>query len=543
MSIAARQLAALTLFLAVSDRVVSAQEPLHLRIDQAIAASTRDYAMKAAAASSDAEFLRRVTLDLTGTIPTADEARNFLKDTSPTKRQAAVDRLLGSPEYALHMADVFDVFLMERRLDFHQLAAPWKEFLRASFAANKPWDQLVREIVSSDGNDPALRPAVRFYLDREIQPDLLTRDISRLFLGMNLECAQCHDHPIIKDYLQSDFYGLYAFLNRTVRFNDPVKKIPILAEKAEGDVTFVSVFDPEKKVKTSGPRLPRLPGIEEPVFEKGQEYLVAPAADVRPQPRFSRRALLAPKLTDPGTVAFRRNIANRLWALMMGRGLVHPLDGDHAANPPSHPELLTLLADDLAAHKFDVRYFQRELALSRTYQLSSQLPPGGTEEPARFTAAGLKPLAPEVMAWSLMQATGQVEAIRKSQGAAATDETVRKALIGNVTTFIQTFGSGVGTPQTFHVRMEHALFLANGAPLRHWFHRQAGNLTDRLAGLQTADAVADEMYLSILTRLPEAEERQEVADHLAAVPQSERLAALQELSWALLASTEFRFNH
>jgi len=253
--------------------------------------------------------------------------------------------------------------------------------------------------------------------------------------------------------------------------------------------------------------------------------------------------LLAPKLTDPGTIAFRRNIANRLWAQLMGRGLIHPLDLDHAANPPSHPELLTLLADDLAAHQFDFRYFLRELALSRTYQLSSQLPPGGIEEPARFTAANLKPLSPEELVWSLMQATGQVEAIRKSQGAAATEETVRKALAVNITPFIQTFGNGIGAAQTFFVRSEHALFLCNGVPVRHWFHPQPGNLTDRLAGLPTPDAIAEELYLSILTRLPDEEERQEVREHLAAVPQSERLAAFQELAWALLASTEFRFNH
>lgn len=543
MSRAVRELAALVVLLIVGVPVVSAQEPLHQRIDHAVVAATPDYSTKVAGLSGDAEFLRRVTLDLTGTIPTAEETRTFLADPSPAKRQVMIDRLLASPDYAWHMADVFDVFLIERRLDFNQLAAPFKEYLRNSFAANKSWDQLVREIVSTDGDDPAIRPAVRFYLDRELQPHLLTRDISRLFLGMNLECAQCHDHPVIKDYVQADYYGLFAFLNRTVRFGDPVKKISVLAEKADGEVTFVSVFDPEKKTQSTGPRLPKLPAIEEPVFEKGQEYVVAPADNVRPQPRHSRRALLAPKLIDPATVSFRRNIANRLWAHMMGRGLIHPLDGDHAANPPSHPELLTLLADDFAAHRFDIRYFLREVALSRTYQLSSQLPPGVTEEPTRYTAANLKPLSPEALAWSLMQATGQVEAIRKSQGAAATDESVRKALAVNIAPFIQTFGNGIGIEQTFFVRSDQALFLANGAPMRLWFHRQAGNLIDRLATLQTADEVAEELYLSILTRLPDDEERQEVREQLAAAPQSDRLAVLQELSWALLASAEFRFNH
>src|SRR4029077_11789942 len=132
-------------------------------------------------------------------------------------------------------------------------ADQWKEYLRASFAANKPWDQLAREILGSDGAEPATRPAARFYLDRLAEPHLLTRDISRLFLGMNLQCAQCHDHPKIEDYTQEDYYGLCAFLNRTVLFQDKAKKIRYLGEKADGEVTFVSVFDTAKKTKSSGP--------------------------------------------------------------------------------------------------------------------------------------------------------------------------------------------------------------------------------------------------------------------------------------------------
>src|SRR5207237_1043850 len=139
----------------------------------------------------------------------------------------------------------------------------------------------------------------------------------------------------------------------------------------------------------------------------------------------SRRAMLAPNLARPDNTPFKRNIANRLWAHMMGRGLVHPLDLDHPANPPSHPELLTDLADDLAAHKFDMRYFLHELALSQTYQRSSELPAGTKEgEPARFTAANLKPLTPEQLAWSLMQASGQVELTRASLGKTPTEAAV-----------------------------------------------------------------------------------------------------------------------
>jgi hypothetical protein len=432
--------------------------------------------------------------------------------------------------------------LMERRPDRNNLGNGWMEYLRGSFAANKPWDVLVREVLAADGAEEKARAAARFYLDRDAEPHLLTRDISRLFLGMNLQCAQCHDHPKIEDYTQDDYYGLYAFLNRTVVFRDRAKRMSFLGEKADGEVTFVSVFDPKKTSKATGPRLPDLPSLAEPAVEKGKEYLVAPSNTARPVPRYSRRALLGPKLTDTSNPAFRRNIANRLWALLMGRGLVHPLDLDHPGNPPSHPELLTLLADDLAAHKFDMRYLLRELALSRTYQLSSELRPGVKEEPAGFTAVQLRPLSPEQMGWSLLQATGLADSTRKSQGAKATEETVHKALAGNAAPIVRTFAGAAGAPPSFDARTDQALFLANGATLRGWLAPRAGNLTDRLLPLKTPDAVADELYLSVLTRLPGPEEKQDVASYLAGRPQ-ERQAALQELAWGLMTSAEFRFNH
>ena len=203
---------------------------------------------------------------------------------------------------------------------------------------------------------------------------------------------------------------------------------------------------------------------------------------------------------------------------------------------------MKLLADALAAHKFDIRYFLREVALSRTYQLSSELPPGAKEEPARFTAANLKPLSPEQLAWSWMQSTGMTDAVRQSLGGKATEDAVYKALAGNVAPIVRTFGGAAGVPAAFDARMDQALFLANGTTLRGWLAPRAGNLADRLAKLKTVDTLTDELYLSVLTRPSTVEETKEVADYLAG-RQQDRAAALQELAWALLTSAEFRFNH
>ncbi len=526
-----------------SSPVVSAELPLHQHIDQAIAAAQPNFTRRAAGPASDAEFLRRIYLDLTGVIPTAAQTRAFLKANSAGKRQALVDHLLASPEHARHLATVLDVLLMERRPDKHVPRALWLDYLRTSVTANKPWDQLVREMLSSDGADSKQRAAAKFYLEREAEPNLLTRDISRLFLGTNLQCCQCHDHPRIDDYKQLHYYGLFAFLSRSSIVVDPKLKQAMLSEKADGEVTFQSVFDPAKVTKHTGPRLPEGPPLKEPAIEKGKEYLIVPVAKGRAVPRFSRRALLGPALARADNEAFKRNIANRLWALMMGRGLVHPLDLDHSANPPSHPELLTMLAGDLAARKFDIRGFLRELALSQTYQRSSEQPsPGKEAAPTSYTVALLKPMTPEQLAWSLMQATGLTDAERQALGKNATEATVYARLAANVAPFVKTFGSPPGKAQEFDARLDQALFLANGPTVRGWLTPRPGNLIDRLTRLTNADALADELYLSVFTRLPGAEERKEVTDFLAS-RSNDRTTALQDMAWALLASAEFRFNH
>jgi hypothetical protein len=271
---------------------------------------------------------------------------------------------------------------------------------------------------------------------------------------------------------------------------------------------------------------------------------VAPAAGVRPVPAFSRRALLAPALTSADNVQFKRNAANRLWALMMGRGLIHPLDLDNPSNPPSHPELLTLLADQLAADKLDVRAFLREVALSQTYQRSSEIPAGlkEGEDPAPFTVARLKPLSPEQLAWGLMQATGLTDVERKALGANLNEAALYGRLAGNVVPIVNAFAGRPGNAESFDANAAQALFVSNGALLRGWIAPRPGNLADRLNQLTDSAGLAEELYLNVFTRTPTAEESKEVADFLAARPR-DRTVAIQDLVWALLASTEFRFNH
>jgi hypothetical protein len=532
----------LTLLL-LSAGPVCAQPPFHECIDKAVAAHLPNFDRRASGPADDTEFLRRIYLDLAGTLPTSADARAFLADKAAGKRAALIGRLLASPEHARHLAEVLDVWLMERRPDKHVPHAAWLEYLRSAAAANKPWDELAREILGSDGAEARTRPAAKFFLDRDAEPHLVTRDVGRLFLGVNLQCCQCHDHPRIEDYRQEHYYGLFAFVSRTSIVRDVKLKMVVLSEKADGEVTFQSVFDKAKVTKSTSPHMPNGAAIKEPAPTKGKEYVSVPAPNSRAVPRFSRRSQLGPQLARADHDLFKRNIANRLWALMMGRGLVHPLDMDHPANPPSDPELLALLAEDMAARKFDVRGLLSELALSQTYQRSSELPAGArVPDPTHWTSALLKPLTPEQLGRALMQATGLAAAERKALGAKATEAALEARLAPQMAPLVRAFAGAPGAPPAFDATIDQALFLANGPLVRTWLAPRPGNLTERLAALSTPDAVAEELYLSVLTRLPAAEERREVAEFLAARP-GDRTAALQDLAWALLACAEFRFNH
>ncbi|MCB9873747.1 MAG: DUF1549 domain-containing protein [Planctomycetaceae bacterium] len=348
--------------------------PLHATIDRMIAEANLGIV---APIASDGEFLRRLYLDLTGSIPPSEATRQFLDDATADKREQTINRLLESPRFSRHMASAIDVMLMERRAEKHVKHVDWQKYLYDSVSQNKPWDELCREILAADGTDEKNRAAAAFYFARDTEVNGITRDVGRIFFGMDLQCAQCHDHPLISSYYQSDYYGIYAFLNRGVLFTDKDKKV-FYAEKAEGDVSFTSVFTSESD-KTF-PRLPTSFEIDEPFFPKGEEYDVAPADKVRPVPKFSRREQLAALATNGTNTQFNKNIANRLWAHMMGRGLVEPVDLHHADNPPSHPELLELLGDQFVAMKYDMKAFLRELALSATYQRSLDAPDSVAEQ-------------------------------------------------------------------------------------------------------------------------------------------------------------------
>ena len=359
-------------------------EPLHCRIDRAIDAARIG---PPAPQAGDAEFLRRVSLDLAGMPPAVDELREFLADRTADKRARAIDRLLSSPHFARHWATTLDVMLMERRPSVNVADLEWQAYLLRAAQSNRPINQVMSELLSANGADPKLRAAARFFLDRGSDPHLITRDVGRIFFGRDMQCAQCHNHPLVKDYEQSDYYGLLAFISPgyAVTRKEGQKAMTFHAEKAGTDLTFDSVFVKNDKHVT-GPRVPGEPELPESATPPGEEYQVKPAEGVIAVPKVSRRVKLASLATGGGNRAFNQNVANRLWAAMMGRGLVHPVDLHHPSNPPSHPELLNLLADELVATSFNVRTFLREIALTKVYQQAIDFPAGEVACPDELAA-------------------------------------------------------------------------------------------------------------------------------------------------------------
>lgn len=509
----------------------AAAEPLPKQIDKLIAAK---YTGATAGQADDAEFMRRAYLDFTGRIPTVAEARKFLDDKTADKRPKLIDQLIDGPEYAGRMTEAFNTMLMERRGEHEE----WLKFLRTSFEKNRPWDEMVRDLVDPCDDDETRRGAAFFAVNRLTkvgQQDTdypgLTRDVGRLLLGMDLQCAQCHNHLFINDYKQVDFQGLYTvFLNTTIR-NDV--KFPAVGEKVmTTKLEFSSVFD--GKPFTVGPRVPGMQEVSIPTLPKGEEYLVPPdkVKKTAGVPKFSPLSAIAEQIASHDNEDFCENIANRLWWLMMGRGIVDPLDQRHSANPPSHPELLKLLGDEAKTRKYDVKSLLRDIAKSDAYARSSRW--SATNKERRpyddtYAAAVAKPLSAEQMFHAVKTASGpHGDDVKLTELRAA---------------FIKAFANPPKEPElSFSPSVRSALFLMNEPTVLTLFQAKAGNLVDRAAKAKDAAAAADELYLAVLSRRPTAEEQTEV-NELWTKHVNRRAEMLGELAWALASSTEFCLNH
>jgi hypothetical protein len=349
-----------------------AGEALPQAIDRFVSkAQIRDKAEPAGLAD-DVEFVRRVYLDMIGRIPTRAEAHRFVGNTDPAKRSRLIDQLLASGEYAKHWRENLHTYLMGGAPFVGD--AEWRDWLENALKHNQGWDTMARTMLRARPAKPEDNGARHFLISRFAQSptglDAATRDVSRLFFGVDIQCARCHKHPEVDLWKQESYWGMAAFWNRS--YTLPIKGRIYLAERATGEVDYTTktsvtkVAEPrflggekllEVKMTVANAK-PRPDGKgANPTADNPADYVVPPetaATKTRvPQPKFSRREKLVELAINGNSPYFKRAAVNYVWSQLFGRGLVEPIDQMHEGNPASHPELLAFLADDFAAQGFD----------------------------------------------------------------------------------------------------------------------------------------------------------------------------------------------
>ncbi len=508
--------------------------PLRQTIDKAVQESWKKEKIKAEGKCDDSTFLRRVYLDLLGTIPSYDVAKKFLADQDEKKRDKLIERLLNDTQFAQHQTTLWDLTLFGRNppnQDATRNRTLFKQWLGEKFTKNEPFDLWVRDLILAEQEGSEL-----YYAQFNNKPEDLTESFSRIFLGTQIQCARCHDHPFT-ELLQKDFYGMTGFFVRLVVMDQgspgsgekQLKKFKI-GEKNSGEVLFSGnqkELKPGKKGEPVKPKFlsgalleePSLPAdYKEPEFKSGTKSM--------PKPQFSRKEKLAQWATAPSNPFFAKAAVNRIWSQFMGRGIVHPVDNFGTDNKPTLPDLLDNLTEQFIAHQFDTKWLIREIVSSETYQLGSK---GENKEslPKHFERARIRPLSAEEILTVMKVAGGDPE--QKSEG--STGEYFRRY-----------FGEPTNGLGDFQGSLSEHLFLNNSSNVRAFISRKKGNLADTINfSKEPWEQRIDQMFLSVLTRYPKDSERAKFAAYLQSEPKSENL--VEEAIWVLMNMSEFRFNH
>lgn len=479
------------------------------RIDQQIGARLKAEGVPEAERADDAEFLRRVYLDLHGVIPTAEQAARFLADPRPDRRERLVDALLEDPRYGEYLGDLWQGYLLSPLADDRQARSNrLRVWLAERFNAGT-WDRLTTELLTATGK-PDENPAVLYLIEGRLPravPDL-TELTSRYFLGVRLSCAQCHDHKTVA-WKQHDFWGMAAFFAQ-VQTPGKAKQIYSLGVVDNPALTLDSLKEGAPDGFQSRP----------PTFLDG----------TTPTPGgLTHRAALAAWLTSGKNPYFARAMVNRTWWRLFGRGLVDPVDDMHSANPPSHPELLDLLTQRFTASRFDHKFLTRALVLSRTYQRTSRPGEAPERQAALFGRMPVKVLAPGQFYDSLVIALGSPGG-RAGKGSQADPRAE----------FVQFFADDADpNPTAYRRGIPHLLRQMNDG---QFAGRNLVALAARLAKPdRPTEEVAEELFLTVLSRHPTAGEQELFRAHVARTGSLE--TATRELAWALLLTSEFSLNH
>ena len=490
------------------------QRPQFNFIDGLVDARLKKLNIHPSGLCSDADFLRRAHLDIIGTLPSIEETRAFLKATSKDKRATLVDSLLKRPEYADYQALKWaDMLRVDRLALGHKPAYSYYRWIHESFEQNRPMDQFARGVITASGR-LSKNPAGNLYKVVS-KPGDVASALSQVFLGVRIECAQCHHHPFDR-WAQSDYFGMQAFFTQ-VSFKAAGKDQLLLATK---------------KTQTKHPRT-------------GQTVQAHALLQNSPEetPEGDRRALFADWLTGPKNQWFARNIANRTWAHFTGRGLVEPVDDVRLTNPPTNPELLDALAEHFVKSGFDLHELIRVITASRTYQLSTEPNEFNKRDEQNYSRALLKRLDAEVRFDMICQITGIPE---KFDGVPSGPRAIQLWDSQVKHYFLTLFGRPVRATACECERVDSAsvsqvLHVLNSPQIHAKLEDDSGNLAQLVKSQPDLEKLAEELYLLTYSRSPTAEERSTIVAYLQKSP--DRRKAVEDVVWSLMNTVEFLFNH
>jgi hypothetical protein len=477
-----------------------------------------------AARATDGELLRRLSLDLIGRIPTIAEVQAFLTDSLPDKTSRLIDRLLADPQHARHFARVWRALLLPEAATDPRIAyfqPGFEEWLVERRQANAGFDAMVRELltvpIGRSNQNPQfvlrdLRRAnpVAFLASKQADPAKIATSCVRLFLGVRMECAQCHDHPFDR-WTQRQFWSQAAFFAGLER-------------------------------RGRGPFAPLVEAVDRHTIRMNDSDKIVPAAlldgtQIHLDNQASPRLSFGVWLTGRRNPNFARAIVNRIWGQLIGMGLVNPVDDFRESNLPTHPELLQTLADDFVGSGFDLTRLYRAVCRSDAYQRTSARTRDDQSPPELFAAMSIKALSGDQFFDSLSLAIGRQWSDDSGQSETGEEDTVRKKVI-------KAFGADdeAGHPKT---SVSQALTLMNGSLVNEAADPQTSpRLKQTLAAFpDSPERQVDALYLATLSRYPSGAESLAMLEHIRAVPLSDRSRRLGDVLWVLLNSAEFRWNH
>lgn len=499
------------------------------QVDQILAELWQREQIQPVDEAGDLQLLRRAYLDLAGRTPTVTEVRDYSSDTSADRYPKLVERLLASPDHATQMAAVWRSFLIPEGVDLNAFGGreAFEKWLSQRFEKNVPYDQIVRELLLAEGRLSQSGPLL-FYSSLKLDADQLAARTSRVFLGMRLECAQCHDHPF-EPWKQEDFWSYAAFFAQISR--------------PKGMLETASTVMRVQDVERGEVMLPETEDVIEPRF-LGQSAAAIDQSD--PENKSPRRQRLASWLTGADNPYFARATVNRVWSHMFGRGIVDPVDDFGVNNRPVSPELLDTLASQFIASKFDLKTLIRTIALSRAYRLSSSssgeaASEGEAEQRLKtFAQMNVKTLTAEQLFDCISVAT-----LLNPQDASNSRYVLNRFGNSDRDEFLQQFASPSTSRSEYLAGIPQALMLMNGSMIAEATGEASSGLIQSLeAPFFTDRQRIDVLFMATLSRPAKPEELKLMEEFFpAGVSGDRRRAGLADLLWALVNSSEFTLNH